>query len=127
MIQMKIFVQNVGGVIRMPKILICGTRKKGYEKVVNAVLNEEKDKKEFEIVEGCCPNSADEYAERWAEKNKIKVHHFPSTSGNYLKRNIEMVEFADEVIAFWDKMSYGSCHTIATAVRLNKPVRVIKI
>ena len=114
------------------KILICGTRKKGYGWLVRQELDKIRlscDVRwlDFEIVEGCCPDSADEYAENWAKYYEIKVHHFPSTSGNYLKRNIEMVEFADEVIAFWDNFSYGTCHTIATAVRLNKPVRIINI
>ncbi len=114
----------------MRKILICGTRRKGYGFIVRIKLNELKLSSDvrwtdFEIVEGCCPNSADFYAEEWAKENNIKVHHFPSTSGNYLKRNIEMVEVCDEVLAFWDSFSYGTSHTIATAVSLGKPVKVI--
>lgn len=108
------------------KILICGTRKRGYENIVREVLNNENPSK-VEIIEGCCPNSADEYAEKWAKDNNVKINHFPSMSGSYLKRNIEMVEVADRVIAFWDNFSYGTCHTIATAIRLNKPVLIIKI
>jgi nucleoside 2-deoxyribosyltransferase len=108
------------------KVLICGTRKKGYEKIVRNILGP-LISPTLEIVEGCCPDSADEYAEKYAKEFGIKVHHFPSTSGNYLKRNIEMVKLADEVIAFWDNFSYGTCHTIATAIRLNKPVRIITI
>jgi hypothetical protein len=110
------------------KILICGTRKKGYEIIVNLRLNGLRDElKSFEIIEGCCPNSADTYAEKWAILNGINVIHFPSKSGEYLKRNIEMVELADRVIAFWDNFSYGTCHTIATAIRYNKPVEIIKV
>lgn len=140
------------------KILICGTRKKGYKEIVEDYLdfiksiidsdiknykdfykeNYEKFKEKlekdapvsleyFEIVEGECPNSADVYAKEWAEKNNIKVYPYPSTSGNYLKRNIKMVEFCNEVVAFWDNFSYGTCHTIATAIRLNKPVKIINI
>jgi hypothetical protein len=109
----------------MKKILVCGTRKKGYCLFVRTNLNELHGKEEIEVVEGCCPDSADAYAEEWAEENKVKVHHFPSTSGNYLKRNIEMVKLSDEVLAFWDGFSYGTAHTIATAVSLGKPARVI--
>ncbi len=114
----------------MKKILICGTRKKGYGIIVRMKLNEIKLSSDvrwndFEIIEGCCQDSADVYAEDWAKDNNIKVHHFPSTSGNYLKRNIEMVELTDEVIAFWDGFSYGTAHTIATAVSRGKPVKVI--
>ena len=114
------------------KILICGTRKKkDYAQLVFNILNELDKDGEFledlEIIEGCCFNSADEWAEVWCKEAKVKIHHFPSTSGNYLKRNIEMVEQADRVIAFWDKFSYGTCHAIATAVMMNKPVKIIDI
>lgn len=119
----------------MKKILICGTRNLHLD-IYAYLVGKELDKiklssdvrwTDFEIVEGCCPDSADEYAEIWAEKNKVKVHHFPSTSGNYLKRNIEMVNFADEVMAFWDGFSYGTAHTIAQAIMRKIPVIVIKL
>jgi len=109
------------------KILICGTRKKGYKDLVIRKLNLELDSGDFEIVEGCCPDSADVYAEEWAKIFNIKVYHFPSTSGNYLRRNIEMVNLADEVIAFWDGFSYGTAHAIAQAILNKKKVEVIKI
>jgi hypothetical protein len=119
------------------KVLICGTRESSRTPDIYPFLvGQELDKlklssdarwKDFEIVEGCCPNSADEYAERWAEKNNVKINHFPSISGGYLQRNIEMVKVADEVIAFFDGFSYGTSQTIATAVRLNKPVKIITI
>lgn len=110
------------------KVLICGTRKKGYDLLVRTRLNGLKDEwKDFEIIEGCCPNSADAYAEKWAIENAIKVNHFPSTSGNYLKRNIEMVEIADEVIAFWDGFSYGTAHTIAQATKKKIHVEIIEL
>lgn len=114
----------------MTKILICGTRKKGYEIEVEKALIGLRSKFGlgcFEIIEGCCPNSADEYAENWAKVNGIKVNHFPSHSGNYLKRNIEMVEMADELIAFWDGFSYGTAHTIARSVIKGIPITVLNI
>lgn len=113
------------------RLLVCGTRKKGYEKLVERELDKIMSVRGeivwLEIVEGCCPDSADQYAEDWARCNNVFVHHFPSTSGNYLQRNIEMVEACDEVLCFWDGFSYGSCHAVATAVRLGKPVRIVDI
>jgi hypothetical protein len=107
------------------KICVCGTRGKfkDYQDRVNMILDYYKTNIS-EIIEGCCPNSADRYAERWAEKNNIPVHHYPANSGNYLKRNIEMVEACDKVIAFWDGYSYGTAHTIATAARYGKPIQM---
>jgi len=116
----------------MNKWLICGTRKKGYQELVKEKLDERMMGRRIPplIIEGCCPDSADEYAENWAKDKGVKIKHFPSTSGNYLRRNVEMVEELDKddlVIAFWDGFSYGTAHTIALATSKNIPVVVIKI
>jgi hypothetical protein len=108
------------------KILICGSRNKVNEAQICRWLdNMYSSEKGVEIIEGCCANSADAVAERWAIKNNVKVHHHPAIPGKYLKRNIQMVEECDMVYAFWDGFSYGTAQTIAQAVRLNKPVKVI--
>jgi hypothetical protein len=112
------------------KLLICGTRTKqtNYKATVEYILNGFKNMPLFEITEGCCKGSADEFAEEWAIKNNVKINHFPSTSGNYLKRNIEMIDSKpDLVIAFWDRYSYGTAHTIANAVLNNIKVRVVRL
>lgn len=110
-----------------PKILICGTRKKGYQGIVIAKLCSVKKERDFEIIEGCCPNSADEYAEEYAKGENIKIYHYPAISGKYLTRNIEMVTACDEVIAFWDGFSYGTAQTIATAIKQHKPVTIVEL
>ena len=110
------------------KLLVCGTRKNfvDYKMLVFTHLaimcNSE-----TELIEGCCKGSADEFAEEFAQEYGLKIHHFPSTQYNYLKRNIEMAQMCDEVICFWDNFSYGSSHTVATAVRLGKPVKVVDV
>ena len=114
----------------MLKLLVCGTRKKSFDyNLVCYHLNKNYEQLigNIEIIEGCCPKSADIIAEEWAKQNKIKVNHFPSTIGNYLKRNIEMVNLADEVLCFWDKFSYGTCHTIAHAVKKGIPIKIIEV
>ncbi len=124
--------------MRQEKWLVCGTRKKGYEEIVKHKLDGMmwgqrlffKDWKPQLIIEGCCPDSADVHAEAWAKENEIEIKHFPSTSGNYLKRNIEMVNelnHKDLVIAFWDEFSYGTAHTIALATMKNIPVIVFNL
>jgi len=119
-------------------VLVCGTRKKGYKELVFSKLDELFGKNKetdwnsvyglpISIIDGCCPDSADSYAEEWANDRKVKVQHHPSKSGNYLKRNIEMVYKADMVIAFWDGYSYGTAHTIAWATHLDKEVIIFFI
>ena len=121
----------------MSNWLVCGTRvqnkvySNAYKEIVFKELDEMLRMERYmkrnipdSIIEGCCPDSADQYAEDWATINGIKIQHHPSTSGNYLRRNIEMVKKASLVIAFWDGFSYGTAHTIATAIMYNKPVIV---
>jgi len=112
------------------KLLVCGTRKKGYENVVKQVFNRYINDYEqyiIEVIEGCCKESADEYIEKYLENTEIKIHHYPSSSGNYLKRNIEMVKECDEVLAFWDGYSYGTAHTISQGILNGKRVNIIQI
>jgi predicted Rossmann fold nucleotide-binding protein DprA/Smf involved in DNA uptake len=40
------------------------------------------------------------------------------------RRNVDIVNAADEVIAFWDGKSSGTGHTIRIAKQMGKPVRV---
>ena len=110
--------------------LVCGTRGKGtktliFKKLSNLLNNKQalyKDWKPNTIIEGCCPDSADVWAEEWAKERNIPIQHHPSTSRNYLKRNAEMCQKAQLVIAFWDGYSYGTAHTIAQATMRRIPV-----
>jgi len=67
--------------------LICGTRKKiGYRELVHKELervmwNERaiyRNWKPSKIIEGCCPDSADVWAEEWAIANDVFIDHHPS-------------------------------------------------
>jgi hypothetical protein len=115
------------------KILVCGTQNPSkYGIICNKVMNELLEIQsqmgfDFEIIEGECVNSADIPARLYGEMHQIYVHKYPATPGTHLKRNIEMVEFCDKVIAFWDGWSYGTAHAIANAVMRNKLIKVIKI
>jgi len=115
------------------KLLVCGTRvKKLPVKLIQDKLDEIKgqlDEKylHLEIIEGCCKDSADEIAEMWAQDKGVTVHHFPSTSGNYLRRNVEMVDKCDAVLAFWNGFSYGTAHTVAQGLMKGKDVKIIEV
>jgi hypothetical protein len=117
--------------------LVCGTQQKTcYRNKVFKVLDEKLSHrracsprgsgpwKPAAIVEGCCPDSADVYAEEWAKENDIPILHYPATSGTYLRRNIEMVEKCTSVFAFFDGFSYGTAHTIAWANIKRKPAHI---
>jgi hypothetical protein len=120
------------------RLLVCGTRGKGFKPELikerlnsrhscDYSLNPSGSEMEWVIIEGCCPDSPDVIAEEWAREHNVEVKHYPANSGNYLKRNIEMVDDCTMVFAFWDGFSYGTAHTIATAVMKKKPVAIWKV
>jgi hypothetical protein len=47
--------------------------------------------------------------------------------GAPLKRNLEIIEYADRVIAFWDGKSRGTKFVIDQCEKINKPVEVILV
>lgn len=72
---------------------------------------------------------ADALAVRFARENNIKLHEFPANwnlgkSAGY-KRNTQMAQFADGLLAFWNKSSKGTQHMIQCMERLGKPVRIV--
>lgn len=128
--------------LKKERWLVCGSRKGGkpylnYRDLVSKKLDEilsfhqefyGNDWKPECIISGHCPDSADVYAEEWANNNGITVERHPAKKGGFLLRNIEMVKSnPSEVIAFWNGFSYGTAHTIAQSILNMKSVSVIKI
>lgn len=116
-------------------MIVCGTRgaildEVQMEYILKQLVPPKVFNDKFIIMHGACPDSADEVAEKIAQRNNWGTAPYPSNSGNYLKRNIEMVgklEQGDIVLAFWDGFSYGTAHTIATAVMRDIDVTVYKV
>ena len=84
----------------------------------------------FEIVTGMA-GGADRLGLRFAHFMKVPYHKFPADwnkfgKGAGFKRNAEMAEFADALIAFWDGKSRGTAHMIQEATKKNLKVRIIK-
>lgn len=90
-----------------------------------------KDWTDLEIVSGAA-QGPDTTAINMAKVNELPVHIFPAKWEEFGKkagilRNIEMGNFADELLAFWDGKSRGTKHMIDYMTRLGKPVKVIQI
>ena len=73
---------------------------------------------------------ADTLAREFAEKNDIKLTEFKPDYEQYgrgapLRRNKKIVEYSDQIIAFWDGESKGTKNTIDIAERENKRVTII--
>lgn len=117
------------------KLIIAGSRSfYNYalldEALTNLLANYDDLPKQIEIVSGHAL-VADRLGEIWAERHNVKVTTFPANWQLHCKRagylrNIEMAEYADALVAFWDGMSKGTKHMIDIAKSKNLQVRVIK-
>lgn len=80
-----------------------------------------------EIVSGGA-DGIDSLAERYAHENHLKLTIFYPDYKTYGKkapliRNIQIIEYAQSVVAFWDGKSKGTAHTVSECIRINLPVR----
>lgn len=112
------------------KLIIAGSRGIyiDYEEMENFLPDDWTD---LEIVSGAA-QGPDTIAINMAKVNELPIHIFPAEWEKFGKkagilRNIEMGNFADGLLAFWDGESRGTKHMIDYMTSLGKPVKVIKI
>ena len=74
----------------------------------------------IDITEVVCGEArgADSLGKRWAQEHNIPVKSFPAdwdAYGNYagIRRNHDMAQYADYLVAFWDGKSKGTKDMIA--------------
>lgn len=82
-----------------------------------------------EIVSGGA-RGIDQCAAKYAQAHGLKLTVFLPKYSLYgrvapLKRNDEIIDYADEVIAFWDGNSKGTAYVIEKCRKLNKPVKTV--
>ena len=82
-----------------------------------------------EIVSGGA-RGVDSLAEEYAKKNNINLTVFLPEYEKYgrgapIVRNRQIIEYADEVIAFWDGVSRGTLSALKLAKKLGKPYIII--
>jgi len=83
------------------------------------------------IVSGMA-RGADRLGERYAAQHGMRITRFPADWDRYGKsagyrRNSEMAQFADALVAFWDGRSRGTGHMIDLAHEHGLRVRVVHI
>ena len=81
-----------------------------------------------EIVSGGA-KGIDRIAREYAENNGISLTEFLPDYTRYgkgapLRRNLQIINYADEVVAFWDGVSNGTRYTIEQCRRADKKVTV---
>lgn len=84
-----------------------------------------------EIVSGGA-RGPDQYGEIIAEANAIPCKIFPADWDKYgksagYKRNVQMAEYADALLAIWDGKSKGTQHMINIMKEMDKPLMVYSI
>ena len=109
------------------KVIIAGSREiTSYVVVQLAVAGSGFDI--TEVVSGTA-RGVDQLGELWAFENDIPVKRFPADWKKYgksagYKRNQQMAEYADALIAIWDGKSAGTGHMISIAKMKQLPVYV---
>lgn len=85
---------------------------------------------QLEIVSGLA-RGPDTLGKTIGHDHGLKIHEFPADWNRYgksagYKRNAQMAEFADRLLAFWDGESRGTKHMIDLMRRQSKPVRIVR-
>ena len=133
----------------MKKVAIVGSRKFTNKQRIKEFIFKLKEELEdgVEIVSGGQRDGADGYAKKYALEFNLKYSEFPPSHynhnmycvlgansynkpyyiSNYFKRNRQIAEYSDFVVAFIpkDKKSRGTENTISHAKRLNKRIIII--
>lgn len=81
-----------------------------------------------EVVSGCA-RGADKMGERWADEHSIPIKRFPADWTKYGKsagsrRNTQMAEYGEALIALWDGNSRGTSNMIKQMKMMKKPYYV---
>jgi len=117
------------------KLIIAGSRTiTDYYTVRNAVIESglwSEYGKDISVVCGMA-KGVDMLGYEFAKRNSLTIHEFPADWDKYGKsaghrRNREMGDFADELLAIWDGKSRGTKGMIEYMQSLSKPVYVIGV
>jgi hypothetical protein len=112
------------------KLAIVGSREFNDYEFLKQALEPIKDKVTLVVSGGA--KGADSLGERWAKENNIPTQIFYPDWGKFgksagFKRNVEIVDNCDAVVAFQINDSKGTQHTINISKEKGKKVKVFKI
>jgi len=103
------------------KLIIAGGRTfTNYNKLCQECDQFLQDQTNIEIVSGAYYKGADKLGEQYAKERGYKITQFPANWNKYgksagPKRNQQMANYADALIAFWDGKSKGTKNMIDLA------------
>ena len=108
------------------KVAVVGSRKLTINN-----LGDYLPKDTTEIVSGGA-RGIDRCARAYAKSHNIKLTEFLPEYERYgrsapLKRNLQIIRYADMVLAFWDGKSHGTRFVIENCKKENVPVKIITL
>ncbi len=112
------------------KLIVAGSREFNDYDLLKRSIQENFQRSEVEEIVSGTARGADTLGERFAIDYSIPIKKYPANWDLYGKsagyrRNVEMADYADALIAFWDGKSKGTGHMINIAK--DKNLRVIVI
>jgi hypothetical protein len=113
------------------KLAVVGSRGFNDYELLKSKLDKIHSVKPISVIVSGGAQGADSLGERWARENRIEILIFLPEWDKYgksagYKRNVQIIESADAVIAFWDGESKGTQHSINIAKEKNKPTAIIR-
>lgn len=107
------------------KIAIVGSRKFDDYDALDKFIRENVEFEDIELVISGGAQGADNLGSLFAYKNDIEKKIFPAEWNKYgpragFLRNVDIIDNADVVFAFWDSKSKGTQHSINLAKKKDK-------
>ena len=112
------------------KTIIAGSRNfTDYKKLSEVCDQFLQDQTDIEIVSGGYYKGADKLGIQYAKERGYKITQFPANWEKYgkaagPKRNEQMANYADALIAFWNRKSKGTKHMIELAKQANLKIEI---
>ncbi len=106
------------------KVAVIGSRTLTVENLEDFLPNET-----VELISGGA-NGIDSCAKKYAEKHNLKITEYLPNYSHFgraapIKRNIQILESADFVLAFWDGISKGTKFVISECEKRKIPHKII--
>lgn len=116
----------------LTKVIIAGSREFDCYEIVRDIMDElilETNSVPTEIISGTA-KGADTMGETYAKELGIPIKRFPANWNKHGKkaghlRNIEMAEYGEQLVAFWDGQSPGTKQMIEYSESIGMPMKVI--
>jgi hypothetical protein len=114
------------------KLIVAGSREFNDYDLLKRSIQENFQRSEVEEIVSGTARGADTLGEQFAKEYSIPVKQFPANWDLYGKsagyrRNAEMANYADALIAFWNGESKGTMHMINLAKEKNLKVVIISV